>query len=176
METWLDGYNVILRQGWNKKASLEEARARLLTAVAALKQPVRVYFDAQKFPGRVTRSEASSPDVRAIFVREGSADDAIVEDLRGASGVTVITDDRELRNRARQLKANAVGVDKFIKRLQHAVAPLSKPTRKPRGTRSEKEQDRSRSLSGKDVEDWLDFMGLDEDWQPDIDDLMPPRK
>src|SRR5262245_22126773 len=132
MEYWVDGYNLILRKGWDKELTLSQARERLLRAVVPTGLPTRVYFDASR--DRVTGSNVTSPSTKVtpVFVRSGTADDAMIADLRAvrAPDVTLVTDDRELRGRARQVGANALGVDKFLERIDVANAPPA-PPRKP---------------------------------------------
>jgi len=164
MEYWVDGYNLILRLRWNVGESLEAARARLIRAMLALGGSCRVYFDAQRFKDISPRKD-NRGGLRVIFVRSGTADDAIANDLRGlrsAKKICVVTDDRELRNRSRQIGGQSLGVQKFAARLQNKVAPASNPKRRA-------QQDRATPghVSKKDIADWLDYFGVDEDWQPD---------
>ena len=165
MEYWVDGYNLILRKHWNAKATLQQARDRLLSAVTALGGPVRVFFDASK-PGAGGRQPGTpSTRVAATFVRDKSADDAIADALRSTpkGTVTVVTDDRELRGRARQLGANTCGVDRFLEKLEKAYAPQSKPTQRG-GDAAPSEK--PGHISKRQVDDWMKYFGFDEDEDP----------
>ena len=165
MEYWVDGYNLILRKGWNTKATLQQARDRLLSAVTGLGVTVRVFFDASK-PG-AGGLQSGSPSTRVVvtFVRDRSADDAIADALRAApkDTVTVVTDDRELRGRARQLGANTCGVNRFVEKLEKKHAPGINPrnqgSKTPRG-------DKPGHVSKKQVNDWMKYFGFDEDKDP----------
>ncbi|HGY90981.1 MAG TPA: hypothetical protein ENK43_07400 [Planctomycetes bacterium] len=169
MEYWVDGYNLILRNRWQEKeGSLERAREVLLRRLQSLRAEITVYFDASKMPPPPGLVQARAGHIVTIFVREGSADDRMANDLRGrARGkqVTIVTDDRELRLRAKQLKAKTLGVARFLERLAKAVSPAEAPRRKKRS--ANETTDRPQHLSKKEVDDWLDYMGVEEDWTPD---------
>ena len=165
MEYWVDGYNLILRKGWDREVSLDAARARLVRDAALLDLPVRVYFDASK--GKVVAGAAlGSPRVKVVFTRSGTADDAIAAELRGAakSGVVVVTDDRELRGRAKQLGAVSVGVDKFLKRLELAVSPVVRPPapKSKAKTLGADPEVRDARPSPREVDEWMKIFGFDD--------------
>jgi predicted RNA-binding protein with PIN domain len=167
MEYWVDGYNLILRKRWTDTMTLEQSRDRLLSAAAALANPVHVYFDASQSPGGGGRAPTSTPStrVRAVFVRGEEADEAMITALRAAprGTVTLVTDDRELRGRARQLGANTLGVDRFLEKLERAVSPVPpKPATKkgPVGDRGQL------GLSKKQLDDWMNWFGFDPDEEP----------
>jgi len=165
MEYWIDGYNVILRKRWNDSETLEQAREKLLSAVVALGVTVRVYFDAAKAPGGHGSSHSRSSRVVPVFVRQGTADDAMADDLRNKpkSQITVVTDDRELRGRARQLGANTCGVNTFVAKLDKTISPVSKPRRHGRPTAT---GDKPGRVSKKDVDDWMRYFGFDDEEEP----------
>ena len=168
MEYWIDGYNLILRRGGPRPDELmEAARERLLRGATALAVPMRIYFDASGGGGPAVAARSQGA-VRAIYVGDRSADDQMVSDLRAHGNprdVTIVTDDRELRQRARQLKANTLGVARFGERLDRAVSPASHPA----PGRPEKGEARPAggNLSKKQVDEWLDYFGIDEDWKPE---------
>jgi predicted RNA-binding protein with PIN domain len=172
MEYWVDGYNLILRKGWEKSGGLEQARLRLLRLAVPLGAPVRVYFDARRGEGR-SRDESPSTRVRPVYVTAGAADDAMASDLRGApkGQVTVVTDDRELRGRAKQLGAVTLGVEKFLERLDHANAPVREPSPASRTPALDERvrfapETRDVRLSRREVDEWMKIFGL-EDPPPD---------
>jgi predicted RNA-binding protein with PIN domain len=169
MEYWVDGYNLILRKAWDREGTLEQARARLLRSVVPLGVPLRVYFDAKKGDGR-SRDESPSTRVKAVYATAVAADDAMASDLRGVprGQITVVTDDRELRGRAKQLGAATLGVDKFLEKVDLANAPVREP---PPSSRAPEPQPGAKDvrdfrLSKKEVDEWMKAFGLDETGAP----------
>ena len=172
MEYWVDGYNLILRKAWDREGGLESARAKLLRLAVPLGSPVRIYFDARKGDGRA-RDESPSTRVKPVYVTNRDADDAIAADLRLApkGSVTVVTDDRELRGRAKQLGATTLGVEKFLERLDHANSPVREPSA---ASRTPALDDRIRSapvtrdvrLSKREVDEWMKIFGIDDGTAP----------
>jgi len=171
MEYWVDGYNLILRKGWDREGTLEQARGRLLRAAVLLGVPVRVYFDARRgAAGPSEREESPAARVRPLYVREGAADDALAADLRAAATaaeVAVVTDDRELRGRVKSLGGRTLGVDKFLERLEVAGAP-ARPGRRPPAASDRKSGaaasgPRDVRLSTKEVDAWLKTFGIEGD-------------
>ena len=165
MEYWIDGYNLILRQAWNESGSLESARDRLIRETVRLGAPVRIYFDASRSQG--LSGEGPSPDRRitVLYSRDGIADDAMIRDLAKAqaSAVTLVTDDRELRARARDRGANTLGVERFLSKLAKAAAPKPKGGTKAPGSGKLDAEGRPKKISKKEVDDWLDAFGFDDD-------------
>jgi predicted RNA-binding protein with PIN domain len=170
MEYWLDGYNLVLRKGWDREGGLEAARARLLRAVTPLGVACRVYFDARGGAGvgGPSREESPSTLVRPLYVKDRPADDAMADDLRAAAKgtVTVVTDDRELRGRAKQLGATTLGVEKFLEKLDHAATPVRKPSASSRARKKEPgatpEAGRDARLSKREVDEWMKLFGFEE--------------
>ena len=101
----------------------------------------------------------------ATFVRDKSADDAIADALRSTpkGTVTVVTDDRELRGRARQLGANTCSVDRFLDKLKKTYAPQSKPSQRDGRTAP---SEKPGHVSKRQVDDWMKYFGFDEDEDP----------
>jgi predicted RNA-binding protein with PIN domain len=182
VEYWIDGYNLILRRGGGRlKGTLEDERRNLVRSLGSLGAAVRVYFDAARFPGGQVPKAECPPQVSPIFVTAGAADDAITDDLRKAGAkvarlCTVVTDDRELRLRSKQLGATSVGVDKFLEHLAHASTPVSAPKLRPPG-RGKLGEPMSSEPDGDDrrpsedlpqgADFWLKEMDLDPNWTPD---------
>lgn len=114
-QLWVDGYNLIGHLKLLAAGSLENARSRVLGLLSGRK--VRVYFDARSGGNTERRGH-----VEIVFTRGGTADDRIVADLRGAGAaardVRVITNDRELAGRCRQLGASCEGCASFLGALQ----------------------------------------------------------
>jgi hypothetical protein len=116
----VDAYNALFRLEDGPPGDRDAARGLLVRrARAALRgrgARVHLVFDAS--PGS-TRSGVSGKDGPVSWqYAEGSADDAIVEWIRRphlpADDVVVVTDDRELRGRAKQMGAKAVRVAAFF--------------------------------------------------------------
>jgi len=161
VEYWIDGYNLILRKRWNATMTLEQSREKLLAAVTGLGVPVRVFFDASRPGAGGQGGHSRSTRVTPVFVRDRSADDAMADALRSAQKgvVTVVTDDRELRGRVRQLGANALGVTKFLERVEKKTGPRSQP-----GAHGRKVPpgEKPGHVSRKQVDDWMNWFGFDE--------------
>ncbi len=177
MEYWVDGYNLILRKGWDKQFTLAQSREKLLRAVVPSGMPTRIYFDASRDrSSNDARLASPSTKVTPVFVRSGSADDAMIADLRKvtAANVTLVTDDRELRGRARQVGANALGIEKFLERIDVANAPPP-PPRSPSQTppshspADDPDDDRPKRVSKQEVDDWMKAFGITDDWKPEDD-------
>ncbi|HMS15847.1 MAG TPA: NYN domain-containing protein [Planctomycetota bacterium] len=164
MEYWLDGYNVIHRQGWLSKHTLAQARERLEKEVLLLATPVRLYFDARgDRSGSETTAESRSSAVTIVFCGSLTADERILQDLRlpRKGPVTVVTDDRELRGMAKQLKANTVGVERFAESLKKTGTPA--PSQKKASSKSGSSDGKPTSLTQKDVAYWMRIFGFDEE-------------
>jgi predicted RNA-binding protein with PIN domain len=99
----VDGYNVTRSDPATTRLTLEEQRTALVQRLRARGAqmlgtgPIVVIFDgAQGSAG----APVDSAPVRVVFARSGSADDAIVRAVGGATGtVVVVSNDRELRGR-----------------------------------------------------------------------------
>ena len=72
----------------------------------------------------------------------------------------MITDDRELRQRARQVGANTLGVAKLMERLARPTSPKPHPS----SMKSAKGgSDRPRSISKSEVDEWMQAFGFSKD-------------
>lgn len=171
MEYWIDGYNLLLRRGLDREGSLEAARGRLLRSLVPLGVPCRAYFDARKgAPSGDERDASPATTVRARFVRDRSADDAMIDDLRGVprGSVVLVTDDRELRGRARQLGAATLGVARFVEKLDLAASPVRPKDgdRRSGAARGPAEGGRDARLSKREVDEWMKLFGFDDPAAP----------
>ena len=168
MEYWVDAYNLILRQNWLKNHSLAQARQKLESVVLAVNNPVRLYYDARGGTSDNSISKGRSTRVSVRFVTDQTADDAMIADLKTKKKgkVTIVTDDRELRNRAKKLRANTVRVDSFLDHLKKVGKPSASgpaPTR----TKGIDEDGRPTRISKSEVDEWMrEFGFLDEDPNP----------
>lgn len=166
MEYWIDGYNLILRAGWERSMTLERAREHLVRRLVPLKVPVRIYFDARGRGAGGPELETPSTRIDVRFVSEGTADDRMIADLLrdGAKGVTLVTDDRELRGRAKQHGANTLGSEKMVHRLEKRGGGPGgeKPSRRKEATPGE------RKLKSSEVDDWMQWFGYDNEDPEDL--------
>jgi len=106
----IDGYNVAKADGGYEDLQLEAQRERLVDAVFTLAKMTDtetvVVFDAQRVPGRRTRK--SRRPVVVEWSNPGQiADDYIVDRLEALAQdpVILVTNDKELQDRARELDA-----------------------------------------------------------------------
>ena len=115
MKVLVDGHNAMaaLRvRGVNHEAQ----RRALLRRVAAVSPHATVYFDARHAPADLLEVFAEH-GLHVVYCRGAEADDAIVERVRNASApgrYVVVTNDREVAGRCRQLGAQASGVVEFF--------------------------------------------------------------
>lgn len=122
----VDAYNAMYRLWAEAPHDRDEARRRLVEACqeavrsgrpVPARAHVTLVFDTH--PGASRQGQRSrSGNVRWVYVA-GSADDAIVARVKEDGGtpgrsVVVVTDDRELAGRTRQLGARVLGVRAFF--------------------------------------------------------------
>lgn len=146
MRYWIDGYNVILSGRIGVGAALHERRAELLARLAATGLSAFVAFDSRE---RVVDAGHATPRrIEVAFAREaGSADALLLQKLRRArdlADVVLVSDDRDLLDRAPFFGVRTERVAAFVRKLKPA-AP-----RDPPGTRP---------LSKREVDDWMEWFG-----------------
>ncbi len=145
MEYWIDGYNFLKRSDFESKADLATRRRKLAEAVAALGVPARIVYDARD-GGRTDPGSGRFPGIRIEFARK--ADDAIVlalHDVRRPDGITVVSDDREVAGKARNLGARTASTRAFADQLRRSAGD-------PAGGKPE-------SPSAGEVEEYLRIFG-----------------
>ena len=131
MRILIDGHNAIGALKI-KGESHEEARVLLLRRVAACAPGAVVYFAARNAPPGVISSRREQ-GVKVIYCRKKEADARILERVRDAAepgGYTVVTNDREVRGKARQLGASVARVREFFGPPDE---PAKEPPPRPRG-------------------------------------------
>jgi predicted RNA-binding protein with PIN domain len=132
----IDGYNVahVLFGVEARSASPEEMRGALLRRLrryASRKRRVTAVFDGRA-GGGTGRSSERSGEVEVRFAP--SADEEIVEIVRRAPDpgrVRVVTRDREVAGRARQLGADTTPVPVFLDDLEDRCGPDIEPGEPP---------------------------------------------
>lgn len=98
---------------FSTRAGREAALAIAGRLVRMTDARVLVVFDAPGVPGRDVYTSDFGAEVR--FSREGSADDTIVEEAASQpKGTVVITNDRDVRERASTVGAFAIWSDALI--------------------------------------------------------------
>lgn len=144
----IDGHNLIPKLGLRLDSIDDEMElvSILQEFCRVERRQVEVFFDGAPAGQAGTRKLAA---VTAHFVRLGTtADDAIRHRLRrlgkGAKNWTVVSSDRQVQAEARAVQADVLSSDAFAAMLKQARNSAPKP-------------EAERSLSQKEVEDWLKF-------------------
>lgn len=148
MRYWVDGYNVILSGRIGAGAALHERRAELLARIAASGVEAFVAFDARE---RVHDAGHAVPRrIEVAFARDvRSADELLLAKLRRArdlSGVVLVSDDRDLLDRAPFFGVRTLRVAPFVRLLKPA------PRHAPPG---------ERPLTPGEVDDWMAWFGYE---------------
>ncbi len=162
MHYYIDGYNLLFRSVGAGIADLKLHRESLIQSlnikVASLKLDVTIVFDSQYFPGDGSRSHFKHLEI--CFTPIGiTADEYILLELqhcKAPQSQIVVTSDRDLAYKARNLSAGTESVDEFLgwmnKRYKKKQTPeyqrlASLPKKKPAHTKEtetkEKEPDNS---------------------------------
>jgi (2Fe-2S) ferredoxin len=124
MHALVDGHNALFRLGI-EGASREAERERLLRLVAARTRDATVFFDAQGAPLLAPGAERQG-GLEVRYARGGEADALILDFVRRAQNpgaLLVVSDDRELCGRARQLGARCAAVREFLGEAPAEPAP-----------------------------------------------------
>ena len=164
----IDGYNLLHRVGLISNrltgSQLEWARRRLLEKLSEHYSNdgyrVTVVFDARQ----ARRGPEVDPTFRGIqvrFARDEEADDLIEKLIREAdrpSVVTVVSDDRRLREAARRRGCPVVGCVEYFESLDREPPPPAKPG----GTEPAKPDRPTES----ETDHWLkEFGEMDDGWE-----------
>jgi predicted RNA-binding protein with PIN domain len=120
----VDGMNVIGSRpdGWwrDRAGATRRLLARLQALHRAVGDPVTLVLDGRPLPDV---PEGDHDGVQVVYARRGgrdAADDRLVEllgDLDEPGDVTVVTSDRGLRTRVRELDATVVGTGNLLAQL-----------------------------------------------------------
>lgn len=132
----LDGHNLIGRTPGLSLEREDEARELLLRRIGAAKgsgrRQVVVVFDGNR-PG--SAKESAFGGLRVVYSPAGrSADDEIlrrVGEARRGQATVVVTSDRQLAQRARDLGAQIESCESFLSRLERAAAAGRSSPRQP---------------------------------------------
>ncbi|MBN2317521.1 MAG: NYN domain-containing protein [Acidobacteria bacterium] len=148
MPYWFDGNNLIGQSAVSSRAQPRVRKSFLSTLSAYYKSGggrFLIYFDGDD-PGQ----SMPPPGVRIRYSAPLSADDAIVRrlhEIRRPGEIIVITNDLDLQNRCRNAGSKIMNWQQFTSKMK---------SRKLQPTGG---QDLQEPV---DVEDWLDYFGLDK--------------
>jgi len=159
----IDGYNLLHKDGDLKnhaERSLEEARDRLIAAVAAYRSgdtEIVLVFDGRGGGGRIKTSTAG---VRILFSRyPQSADQLILEIIereRRKSRLTVVTSDRKDIGRIAQAEGvRCISSESFLRRLRRGAVTAPPQADKPAETSTE------------EMDYWIRCFGSNEEREDD---------
>src|ERR1700722_8106526 len=122
MHYYIDGYNLLFRAAGGASTSRDFKSQResmvhsLNVKIASLKLDVTIVFDSQYFEGEGSRSHYKHLEI--CFTPLGmTADEYILEQLkfcRSPQHEIVVTSDRDLAYKARNLSASTESVDEFL--------------------------------------------------------------
>ena len=140
----IDGHNLIGRSPSLSLEDEERSREALLRRVAAAqagrREPVAVVFDGDR-PGAA--KETRFGGLTVVYAPAGRpADDEILRRLAASNprAATVVTSDRDLGRRARQLGARVVSCEEFLERMAKPRGPRPPRDGKPDGGADEVDQ------------------------------------
>jgi predicted RNA-binding protein with PIN domain len=175
MRYLIDGYNLLhamgVLAGRTGPGGLEKARRRLLGLLRGAHgeqaAEVTVVFDAAGAPPGVP-AEQEYQGVQVRFALRREADDLIEELIRrdpAPRSLTVVSDDRRLRQAARRRRCPALGCEEYLDELDRRRPPR-RPTPDPGAAKPE-------GVSRAETNHWLsEFAGLDDD--PAFKELADP--
>jgi hypothetical protein len=153
MHYLIDGYNLLFRV-LKKTRDLERSRQALIEelneAVVALNAPVTLVFDGAKdsLPPTLRRHFKA---IELVYTTSGqSADTYILEEVelaRNPKALTVVSNDRELQTKCRNVGTEQLSIDAFLHfLLRKKNKKLQEPEREYPFTESKKELDRLLTL------------------------------
>ncbi len=160
----IDGYNLLHAMGVLLGRAgphrLESARLALLDRVLALHgdraADVTVVFDAAKAPARV-EAEQDHKGVRVLFALHEEADDVIEALIRSEPAphqLTIVSDDRRLREAARRRKCVSTGCLDYLEQVGRPPPP----------TRDADGPAKPQRLSAEEMQLWMkEFADLADD-------------
>jgi predicted RNA-binding protein with PIN domain len=180
MRYLIDGYNLayamsLLTPGAQPPHRLELVRNALLLHIAtghgAGASEVTVVFDAQR--GKRSLGQQTYQGVRVLFATGQSADDLIEDILQREKGaarsLTVVSDDRRLRESARRHGCASLGCLDYLEALALPRSPEPRPKEEPLKPGAESKADEGH---------WLkEFGDIDSDpkLRDDLDMRFPER-
>jgi predicted RNA-binding protein with PIN domain len=133
----VDGYNLLFYLFGSSSSDFQAQRQSLIqsmnTKIEYLGLNVTLVFDSHLSPGEGSRSHYHHLEV--LFTPEGvTADDFIISNLklsRDASKKVLITNDKELAQRARHLLASTQNIDYFLNWLDKRYSNIKRGKSKP---------------------------------------------
>lgn len=147
MYYFIDGYNFLFRLSRDWRIDLRTQRQALIQAfnekIEDLKLSITLVFDGAEMPrGDYTRGHWKNVEV--VYTHEGlSADEYILhrlEEIKRLKTITVVTDDRELKDKAKALGASAIDNGDFVVLLEKRRTKRQKRTGLTRPITDSKQQ------------------------------------
>lgn len=151
MPYWLDGNNLIGQPARVAQRDKEISK-RFLTLISQYSSSRRHQF-VVFFDGDDHARTKPPPGVLVRYSAPLSGDAAILDKLRGVktpADIIVVTNDRELSSRCRNVGARTMDWAQFTSRMRRSA---DSPNRKSQKTKGEKIQ----------IDEWINFFGLDKD-------------
>jgi predicted RNA-binding protein with PIN domain len=137
MKYYVDGYNLLFRL-LSKKNSLEVSRTQVIASINEmalhLKLNIILVFDATQQKERLGVARGHFDALEVVYTEYKNADDFIlgeVENARSPSQITVVSSDRELCGRVRQLGAKTQSIGDFANWLRHKRQKRNRLAAKP---------------------------------------------
>jgi predicted RNA-binding protein with PIN domain len=162
MRYLIDGYNLAYAMGLLRKqtgpAGVEAARRDLLIWLlryyGPAKPTVTVVFDASRAPPGAS-SQHQHQGIHVLYALHQQADD-LIEDLVEADSsprqLTVVSDDRRIKDAARKKQCIVRGCLDFMEEVQRQRHPLAVPARPA-------EPDKPDNVSAEETQRWLKEFG-----------------
>ena len=139
----LDGYNITHKLTSLQVGSIQQSRDRLLRYIhtkhpqGSLKNKVTIVFDGSN---EVLDYPQDTHPIDVVFTHNISADDHIIQIVKNSTNpkiIVVVSDDKEVQNRALLLDAKVIGVKEFLKPYKSETNKVV-AERKPRSNKTDK--------------------------------------
>lgn len=120
MHYYVDGYNLLFRLA-PKKNSLDLNRSAVISSLnriaSQLHLRITLVFDATQQKERLGVARGNYDAIEIVYTENKNADNYILEEVENAtapSQITIVTSDRELAGRAKQLGAQTLSISEFV--------------------------------------------------------------
>ncbi len=136
MHYYIDGYNLLFRLCHGYAKNITEERRQIIEEIShyvdTLGLTATLIFDGNTLPGDINRTHYSNLEI--LYTDSGeTADEWILQHLkfqRNPNQIVVVTSDKRLAWRARNLSARTEGVETFLKSLERRTKKLLRPAKK----------------------------------------------